>query len=169
MPNMSSHERITTGKEEWLTDPKIIHALGQFDLDPCAPIVRPWNMAKKHYTIEDDGLSKTWVGRVWNNPPYGKKTREWIKALAEHGNGIALIYARTETKIFFPYIWDYADSIFFFKGRLLFYNVDGTPCTNKKTGKIEYAGAPSCLVAYGKENTVSIMNSGLIGKLVCIK
>jgi len=166
MSNLSQHERTTDGKEEWLTDPAIIKALEVFDLDPCAPVSRPWDMANRHYTIADDGLIQPWEGRVWLNPPYGLKTRTWIKLLSEHGNGIALIYARTETKIFFPYVWDCADSIFFFKGRLLFYNSDGTPCTNKKTGKIEYAGAPSCLIAYGEQNCQAIKEAGFKGKYV---
>ena len=28
-------------KSEWLTPPEVIAALGEFDLDPCAPINRP--------------------------------------------------------------------------------------------------------------------------------
>jgi len=31
----------TENKDEWLTPPYIIKALGEFDLDPCAPINRP--------------------------------------------------------------------------------------------------------------------------------
>jgi hypothetical protein len=166
MSNVSQHERSKSGKEEWLTDPKIIKALGTFDLDPCAPINRPWNMANKHYTTMDDGLIQPWMGRTWLNPPYGRKTQIWIKTLAQYGNGIALIYARTETRIFFPHVWNFADAVFFFQKRLLFYNTDGTPCTNKKTGKIEYAGAPSCLIAYGKVNVSAIEKSGLSGKLI---
>lgn len=166
MANLSSHERTPDGKEEWLTDPKIIKALGTFDLDPCAPVERPWDMAKKHYTIIDDGLSQPWTGRVWMNPPYGVKTKTWVRRLTEHGFGIALIYARTETQTFFPWVWGCADSIFFFEGRLIFYNTDGTPCRNKKTGKIECAGAPSCLIAYGRENSIAIEQSGLKGRLV---
>lgn len=169
MANLSQHERTPTGKEEWLTDPKIIRALGTFDLDPCAPVSRPWEMAQTHYTILDNGLTLPWRGRVWLNPPYGLKTRQWMQLLTAHQNGIALIYARTETKIFFPHVWNHADAVFFFAGRLLFYNADGTPCTNKKTGKIEYAGAPSCLIAYGKDNAEAIQKSGLKGKFVPLK
>ena len=55
--------------DEWLTPPDIIRALGPFDLDPCSPGVRPWDMATKHYTVADDGLYRPWVGRVWLNPP----------------------------------------------------------------------------------------------------
>ena len=57
-------------KDEWLTPPELIHSLGVFDLDPCAPFNRPWNTAKRHYTILDDGLKKKVIGRVWCNPPY---------------------------------------------------------------------------------------------------
>ena len=42
------------------------------------------------------------------NPPYGSETPKWLKKLSEHGNGIALIYARTETRMFFNYVWDKA-------------------------------------------------------------
>jgi hypothetical protein len=113
-----SHDRTPDGKEEWLTDPKLIQALGQFDLDPCSPIVRPWDTASSHYTIEDNGLAKPWFGRVWLNPPYGKKTGLFMELLATHGNGIALVYARTDTQFFFNSIWYDATSLLFFRSRL---------------------------------------------------
>ena len=37
------------GKEEWLTPPDLVQLLGPFDLDPCAPVRRPWDTAAKHY------------------------------------------------------------------------------------------------------------------------
>lgn len=61
-------------KNEWLTPPEIITALGSFDLDPCAPISPPWPTAVKTFTVLDDGLKKEWYGRVWCNPPYGTQT-----------------------------------------------------------------------------------------------
>lgn len=51
----------------WLSPPWLIKALGDFDLDPSAPKCRPWDMAKNHYTVEDDGLAQEWRGRVWLN------------------------------------------------------------------------------------------------------
>lgn len=86
---------------EWLTPPEILAALGTFDLDPCAPIVRPWDTAGQHYTIEDNGLAQAWEGRVWLNPPFGAQASKWLARLAAHGNGIALIPARTETVMFY--------------------------------------------------------------------
>lgn len=138
--------------EQWLTPPAIVHSLGVFDLDPCAPIKRPWPTATNHFTIQDDGLVQPWAGRVFLNPPYGTKTHLWMKRLAEHGNGIALIYARTETKAFFPWVWDYAHSIMFFNKRLTFHHVTGEMARSN-------GGAPSCLVAYGANNTQAIAHA----------
>ena len=50
-----NHVQSDDSKDEWLTPPHIIRALGEFDLDPCAPHIsrRPWNTAKRHYTGDD--------------------------------------------------------------------------------------------------------------------
>lgn len=154
----------TMQKDEWLTPPEIIKSLGVFDLDPCAPHPdkRPWNTANNHLHKELDGLNSNWFGRVWLNPPYGRETSKWLDKLSLHGNGIALIFARTETKMFFNSVWNKADAIFFFNGRLTFYNVNGTKAKAN-------SGAPSCLIIYGKENITSVKNSNLNGKLIEIK
>lgn len=146
------------GKDEWLTPPEIIRSLGVFDLDPCSPINRPWDTANKHYTILDDGLSSDWHGRVWCNPPYGRQASDWLKKCAEHGNAIALVFARTETKMFFEHVWDKATALFFIKGRIKFHHVNGS-----KSGS---AGAPSVLIAYGSENAKSLQDCSLDGKLI---
>lgn len=150
------------GTDEWLTPPEIIKALGEFDLDPCSPINRPWPTANKHYTIEDNGLLMPWDGRVWCNPPYDTKVSSaFLNKCALHDNAIVLIFARTETNNFFEHIWNKADSVLFIKGRLKFYTVDG-----KQGGT---AGAPSVLVAYGKNNSEALKNSGIKGKLIQLK
>lgn len=153
----------TDNKEEWLTPPEIITSLGGFDLDPCAPHpdVRPWPTAERHYHKLMDGLSREWFGRVWCNPPYGKNTFSWMKKLADHGNGIALIFSRTETIGFHKQIWDRADAVFFFRGRLRFYHVTG-----ERGGT---ANAPSCLVAYGSKNAEALRSCRLTGKFVSLK
>lgn len=157
---MKDFNSNTENKEEWFTPGYIIDALGSFDLDPCtsreAKILNP--IATTNYTC--DGLINDWAGRVWCNPPYGKETFKWIKKLAEHGNGIALIFARTETKGFHSEIWQKADAIFFFKGRVNFRRKD------QSTG--DRSNAPSCLVAYGQNNVRAIKYSGLKGKLVML-
>lgn len=160
----TSFERSKEGTSVWLTPPEIIHALGGFDLDPCAAINQPWLTAKRHYTIKDDGLKKIWGvdSRVFLNPPYGSQTGRWLKKLSEHGNGIALIFARTETKMFFDYIWPEAHAILFLKGRLSFYNADGTKGNSN-------AGAPSCLIGYGIENSLALWKCELEGKYIKLR
>ncbi len=82
MSGIGSHQSANMGKDEWLTPPDLLACLGEFDLDPCAPIVRPWDTAKDHYTIENNGLRVPWFGRVWCNPPYGKHTASWLYRMA---------------------------------------------------------------------------------------
>jgi phage N-6-adenine-methyltransferase len=147
-------------KEDWLTPPRIIKALGDFDLDPCASVNQPWRTATTQYTVDDDGLSKEWHGRVWCNPPYGNKAADFMKRMKSHGNGIALIFARTETKNWFDNIWDGADAVLFIRGRLKFYTLDGVEGNS--------AGAPSALIAYGKENA-DVLERFNFGKFVRLR
>lgn len=138
------------GHEEWLTPKWLIDVLGTFDLDPCAPIKRPWDMARRHFTLLDNGLIQPWDGRVWLNPPYGNQAQRWMSRMAEHGNGIALLFARTDTKMFFEYVWPCAGAVMFLEGRLFFCYVDGRAAKQN-------AGAPSCLVAYGEQNVAALI------------
>lgn len=155
----------TANNDKWLTPPEILRALGPFDLDPAAPIVRPWDMAARHYTKLDDGMAQPWEGRIWLNPPYGRETFRWLARLAEHGSGLALIFARTETVGFHEQIWAKASAIFFFQGRLRFHYVTG-----ERSGP---ANAPSCLVSYSASDTARLQSAhanGLLnGKLVFLK
>lgn len=150
---------VTKGHDEWLTPKYITDALGPFDLDPCSPGEwRPWDTALVHIGKPDCGLSAEWSGRVWLNPPYGRETFTWLRKLADHGSGIALIFARTETVGFHEQVWNRADSVFFFKGRLRFHKVCGT--------EADTANAPSVLVSYSKEDTAILAAAGLSGRLV---
>lgn len=148
---MGGHLSADAKSVVWLTPPEIIEALGPFDLDPCAATNRPWPTADKHYTSEDDGLSQEWTGRVWCNPPYGRETGAWLKRMAEHYNGVALVFARTETQDWHKHVWPHATGINFLEGRLHFYREDGTRAKAN-------AGAPSALIAYGMRSLIAIRN-----------
>jgi len=156
---MGSHQSANMKKDEWLTPPEIVASLGDFALDPCSPIKRPWDTAFTHYDMNIDGLSTPWIGRVWLNPPYGSNTGKWLKKLYEHGDGIALIFARTETKMFFEWVWEKAHAVLFLKGRLYFHHVDGSRANAN-------AGAPSVLVAYGAENVKLLEDANINGKFI---
>lgn len=156
--SLSSHQK-NGGHDEWLTPPEIVKALGPFELDPCSPIERPWDTARYHLNKNDDGLSWEWgEGRVWLNPPFGREAVKWLRKLVQHGDGIALVPARTETAMFYECVWDVADAICFMKGRPHFHYVDGKRAPAN-------SGAPICLVAYGFKNERALRQSGL-GKAV---
>lgn len=149
-------------KDEWLTPPELLGKLGAFDLDPCSPINRPWATAGQHYTVLDDGLKKPWRGRVWCNPPYGAEAARWLARLADHGDGIALIFARTETAAWVEHVWAKADAILFIAGRLHFHHVDGTRAAAN-------SGAPSALIAYGVDCAKTLQSCGIAGAFVSLR
>jgi hypothetical protein len=159
---IGGHHAPVMKNDEWLTPPHVLQALGRFDLDPCAPINRPWETAAQHFTAVDDGLSKPWHGRVWFNPPYGQETGRWMERLASHGRGTALIFARTETAIFFPWVWGHAHAVLFLKGRLHFHYVDGARAKAN-------AGGPSVLVAYGELDARVLQMADLPGRFVPLR
>lgn len=159
--NVTFEGNSATGKNEWLTPPELLVKLGHFDLDPCAPINRPWSTANKHFTIEDDGLMQPWHGRVFCNPPYDTRLIiQFMKRCIEHSNAIALTFARTETKLFQELIFKHAHSILFIKGRLSFHHVSG-----ERGGT---AGAPSCLISFNEQNTDVLRQCGIEGKLLLL-
>lgn len=163
MKGIGGHQLPVMQKDEWLTPPWLLEKLGQFDLDPCSPgDRRPWDTAKAHYSLPDDGLSLPWEGRVWCNPPYGLEATKWLKRCYEHGNATALIFARTETKMFFDYVWDKAHSILFIKGRLFFHHVNGEQAKAN-------SGAPSVLISYDQDNTNFLKASDISGKLIILR
>lgn len=75
---------MTSDDVEWYTPPHIRSAVvealgGRVDLDPCADPGKSFPAAT-HYTKDDDGLTKDWVGRVYMNPPYGLTIRWRVAA-----------------------------------------------------------------------------------------
>lgn len=163
---IGGHHSPASQTSVWLTPPELPAALGPFDLDPCAcSLPRPWPTAAAHYTIEDDGLTKPWgSARIWLNPPYGPPSvvGPWMRRMAVHGRGTALIFARTETQIFHDTVWEAATAVLFLKGRLTFHRADGSlPGSGN-------AGAPSCLVAYGAADARRLRESGLRGKHIAL-
>lgn len=160
---MGGHSLPSEGASiEWYTPPGIFEALGlRFDLDPCAPPGGlPWIPADRFYSIEDEGLTQAWAGRVWMNPPYGRHTAAWMRRLAAHGDGIALVFARCETEWWHETIPS-AHAVCLIRGRLTFVDRHGRP------GRTN-AGAPSALVAYGRECAQAIARANL-GMLFAIR
>lgn len=149
---------LSARSETWLTPPEITAALGPFDLDPCG--FPGWQTAERLICLPEDGLAVDWAGRVWLNPPYGReKVWTWLERLADHGQGTALILARTDTAGFVRTVWERADALLFIRGRLTFCNTSGIRSAKN-------AGAPSLLVAYGARDAAHLAGSGIAGTLV---
>jgi hypothetical protein len=161
---MGTHQSSLMATDEWLTPPEIVRSLGPFDFDPCAaPEPRPWPTAARHVVRAENGLTMFWRGRVWLNPPYGGPSvvSPWMRRMVAHGNGIALVFARTETALFFETVWRAADGVLFLEGRLFFHRPDGKRAAAN-------AGAPSCLIAYGRANAEILRQSGIAGHYVSL-
>lgn len=155
-----AHEAPRRGATNiWLTPPHILQAVGPFDLDPCAaPAPRPWPTAARHLVEADDGLAQEWAGFCWVNPPYGPEAGAWLAKLAEHGAGIGLTFARTETDWFFKAVWERAAGLLFLRGRVRFHRPDGRRAAG--------AAAPSVLLGYGDEALRRLARAPLPGHLV---
>ena len=146
---------------EWYTPIEIISSLGKFDLDPATSIeaIKQNKSAPNYYTKDDNGLVKGWFGRVWLNPPYqNPDIKLFMQKMADHNNGIALVFNRCDSTWFQDYVLGRADSILFLRKRIRFNRMDGTVGDSP--------GAGSVLIAYGSENTDILSKSGLKGKLV---
>ncbi len=160
------HEAGWNKTVEWYTPKGIFDALGiQFDLDPCSPgrDSVPWISVDKCYSIADkqDGLMLPWFGNVWMNPPYGKETPAWLERFALHGNGIALLFARTETIWFHKFV-PKATAICFVKGKICFVSENEAEAYASSFQPPKgRPGAGSVLIAYGEENAKALERSQL--------
>lgn len=154
---IGGHSRPNEGRSDsWITPKHIIDALGPFDLDPCACVTQPWPCATRSYTEQENGLMQPWEGRVWLNPPYGRETYRWLRRLAHHNRGIALIFARTETDMFMNIVWRKAAGLLFLYQRLYFHYPNGERASGS-------SGAPSVLIAYGINDASLLEKANLDG------
>lgn len=95
-------QRVSRGKNllgdadacvEWYTPPRFIEmareVMGAIDLDPASnEVAQQWIKATRYFTESDDGLAQKWTGRVWCNPPYGRKVNLWLeKGLTDYSAG----------------------------------------------------------------------------------
>ena len=96
----------------------------EFDLDPAScPKELSAVPTRRIYTIEDDGLSQHWEGRVWLNPPYSKPT-PWVDQFIDHGHGIALLPVANNAR-WMARLWSDAAGVALWSDAL-FNRADGT-------------------------------------------
>lgn len=121
---------------EWYTPQSIIERVLRvfrvISLDPCSNSTTHPNVpAQAHFTRAENGLSRSWWGNVYMNPPYGDDVAAWVSylmdqyAAGEIDAAIALLPARTDTAWFQPL---YDHTLCFIRGRITFVGADnGAP------------------------------------------
>ncbi len=129
---------------EWPTPQWLFNALDKefgFTLDPCSTHKNA--KCDKHFTIEDDGLKKSWEDEtVFMNPPYGREIEKWMKkAYEESKTGatvVCLVPSRTDTRWW--HNWAMKGEIRLLKGRVRF------------EGAINVAPFPTAVIVFRPAN-----------------
>jgi hypothetical protein len=138
-PNKKSKTQNLKSSDCWYTPSHIVElvvrVLGEIDLDPCADDgthirARSPTAGRRpsHYT--DDGLLRSWEGRVFMNPPYSCPA-VWMKKLQAEVESLrvteamAIIRAATDTNWLSPLLA--TQPVCFWKGRIKFLDANYQP------------------------------------------
>lgn len=151
MGEVDKHRVSYTGENEWYTPAEYIEAarevMGGIDLDPAssekAQIVVK---AAEFFTVQRDGLSQSWHGRVWMNPPYSQPLiANFIeKLIAEATEGrveqaIVLTHNSSDT-LWFHRLEEMAALLCFTRGRIAFVDPQGDRCAPTQGQTFFYLG-----------------------------
>lgn len=146
------HIANNSGNNEWYTPPEIIEAarkaMGSIDTDPASnDIAQKIVKSESYYTIETNGLDKTWTGNVWMNPPYsgdliGRFIDKLCSERCNYDQAIVLVNNATETE-WFNKIISIASVVCFVKSRVKFWMPDGKTGAPLQGQAIVYIGNES--------------------------
>jgi len=114
-----------SSSDKWYTPRALLAELGTFDLDPANDDPKNHPTALRHFGEEEDGLAQDWGGaRVWLNPPFSN-ARPWIEKMIAHGDGIVLVFCRSDAVWFHKAVCA-ATAVLMLKGRVEFTRPDGS-------------------------------------------
>ncbi len=139
------HVANNSGEDEWYTPVFIADTarlfMGNFDLDPASSeIANKIINATKIFTLEDDGLSQTWFGNVWLNPPYSHPAIDnfadkLIQELPNILQACVLVNNATETK-WCQILLRKFNAICFIASRVKFVNGHGEASSSPLQGQL---------------------------------
>lgn len=88
----STDVQLSSVSDDWYTPEWLIDlardTLGAIDLDPASSEKANLTVgARKYFTIDDEGLARSWAGRVFLNPPFSRMAEFMKKAAYEYEDG----------------------------------------------------------------------------------
>ena len=135
---VKAHVSNNSGNNEWYTPPMYVQAakdvMGSIDVDPAScELANATVQATTFYDERANGLTKTWSGNVWMNPPYAQPLiTQFCSALVEKfqagevKQACVLVNNGTETG-WFQSLLEHASAACLVKTRIKFIDKDGNP------------------------------------------
>jgi ParB family chromosome partitioning protein len=135
---VKAHVSNNSGNNEWYTPPMYVQAakdvMGSIDVDPAScELANATVQAATFYDERANGLTKTWSGNVWMNPPYAQPLiSQFCSALVEKfqagevKQACVLVNNGTETG-WFQSLLEHASAACLVKTRIKFIDKDGNP------------------------------------------
>jgi hypothetical protein len=146
-PINKPHVTNNSGENEWYTPEKFIEAareaMGSIDTDPASSdLANQTVKAQTYFTADSDGLTKTWGGNVWMNPPYAQPLITQFTELlsdkfdsGEINQACVLVNNATETN-WFQRMLDSCTCLCLLKSRVKFIDKSGNPSGAPLQGQI---------------------------------
>jgi len=133
-----THVSHNSGENEWYTPADIIerarHVMGSIDTDPAScEAANALVKATVYFDVDSNGLTQTWNGNVWLNPPYAQPLiSQFATAIStkfstcEFSQACILVNNATETE-WFQTLAERASMICFPSSRIKFIDKAGNP------------------------------------------
>jgi phage N-6-adenine-methyltransferase len=151
---MLNDSMYSSEKMDWATPKDLFNKLNEefsFTLDVCATIVNA--KCSNFYSPKNDGLSQSWRGVVWMNPPYGRGINQWVKKAFESSQQgckcVCLVPVRSDTRWWHDYVMKASEI------RLLTRRLSFEGANNK-------APFPAAIVVFDPDSTIPSLSAMVV-------